>query len=153
MGDYPNWVPRWTRLDGESENMRNDDVIWEIPDQTIKKHEILEGYLSAWFPILRTASDHLLYIDGFSGPNEYVDGRPGSPQIALNAATKNPAADIPSRAMPRLRTPAQNGSVARKSALIHRVGPIAARARMGPQRRRVQRGPADSVPYAQPTIN
>lgn len=70
--------------------MRKDDVIWEIPDQTIKKHEILDGYLSAWFPILRTASDHLLYIDGFSGPNEYVDGRPGSPQIALDAATKNP---------------------------------------------------------------
>lgn len=64
-------------------------MIWKIPNQTAKKHEILESYLAAWFPILRTTSNELLYIDGFAGPNEYIGGIAGSPQIAVDAAAAN----------------------------------------------------------------
>ena len=70
--------------------MRDDDVIWEIPQQTTKKHEILANYLESWFAIMQKYSPELLYLDGFAGPNEYVGGQKGSPQIALDAAMANP---------------------------------------------------------------
>ena len=64
-------------------------VTWELLPHTAAKHEILRLYLSAWFPILGigTARD-LYYFDGFSGPGEYTSGEPGSPLIALDAASK-----------------------------------------------------------------
>lgn len=70
--------------------MRNDDVVWEIPQQTTKKHEILANYLKTWFVIMQKYSSELLYLDGFAGPNEYIGGQKGSPQIALDAAVANP---------------------------------------------------------------
>lgn len=70
--------------------MRDDDVIWEIPQQTTKKHEILANYLETWFAIMQKYSPELLYLDGFASPNEYVGGQKGSPQIALDATIANP---------------------------------------------------------------
>ena len=73
-------------------------TVWHAEEHTLAKHSILRRYVEAWFPILssvRGASREILYIDGFAGPGEYVEGEPGSPIIALKAAL------LHSRAFPR----------------------------------------------------
>ena len=64
------------------------ETLWAIDEHTQAKHEILRRYLGAWFPILGSAHGRVLYVDGFSGPGRYRDGEPGSPLIALDAATE-----------------------------------------------------------------
>jgi three-Cys-motif partner protein len=68
-------------------------TVWRADAHTFAKHEVLKRFLEAWFPILsrqsaslRSSSRDILYVDGFAGPGEYVDGQPGSPLIALNVA-------------------------------------------------------------------
>ncbi|MDR7666253.1 three-Cys-motif partner protein TcmP, partial [Methanosarcina sp. Z-7115] len=60
--------------------------VWDIEKHTEAKHAILKRYLQAWFPILSSFNDRILYIDGFAGPGEYSNGEPGSPIIALETA-------------------------------------------------------------------
>ena len=67
-------------------------TVWHADPHTFAKHAILECYLKAWFPILTRqttkvsqGSKEVLFIDGFAGPGEYLDGRLGSPIIALNS--------------------------------------------------------------------
>ena len=60
--------------------------LWKCEPHTAAKHVILRRYLEAWFPILGSVHPRLVYVDGFAGPGEYVDGVPGSPQIALDVA-------------------------------------------------------------------
>lgn len=62
------------------------ETIWQIEPHTQAKHVILRKYLGAWFPILNRRHGRIIYIDGFSGPGEYVGGEPGSPVIALDVA-------------------------------------------------------------------
>jgi three-Cys-motif partner protein len=62
------------------------DTLWPIEPHTAAKHEILRKYLDAWFPILNTYNQRIVYVDGFSGPGRYTGGEPGSPIIALEAA-------------------------------------------------------------------
>lgn len=64
------------------------ETLWELDPHTKAKHEILRRYLAAWFPILATNHDRIVYIDGFSGPGRYKKGEPGSPVIALKEALK-----------------------------------------------------------------
>ncbi|MCL5283466.1 MAG: three-Cys-motif partner protein TcmP, partial [Armatimonadetes bacterium] len=59
---------------------------WKIQPHTRAKHEILQRYLQAWFPILNTYHQRIVYIDGFAGPGRYSGGEPGSPIIALDVA-------------------------------------------------------------------
>lgn len=62
-------------------------TIWEMEPHTRAKHAILERYLDLWVPILTQGGfPEILYIDGFSGPGEYIGGHDGSPIIALNTA-------------------------------------------------------------------
>jgi three-Cys-motif partner protein len=66
-------------------------TVWPAKRHTLAKHEILERYLQAWFPILSNRSAEFanrfpLYIDGFAGPGVYSKGEPGSPIIAIRAA-------------------------------------------------------------------
>src|SRR5215469_13110304 len=63
------------------------DMLWAIEPHTSAKHDILRKYLDAWLPILGKFNQKTVYIDGFSGPGEYRDGEPGSPIIALEAAS------------------------------------------------------------------
>lgn len=65
------------------------DTIWEIEPHTLAKHEILRRYLGAWFPILGTSNQRVVYIDGFCGPGKYKGGEDGSPIIALREAIKH----------------------------------------------------------------
>jgi three-Cys-motif partner protein len=65
------------------------DTIWEIEPHTLAKHEILRRYLGAWFPILSTYNQRVVYIDGFCGPGRYKGGEVGSPIIALDEAMKH----------------------------------------------------------------
>jgi len=44
------------------------ETLWEIDPHTKAKHEILRRYLNAWFPILNSWNNRIIYIDGFSGP-------------------------------------------------------------------------------------
>jgi three-Cys-motif partner protein len=62
------------------------ETIWELDPHTTAKHEILRRYLAAWFPILGTYHNRIVYIDGFSGPGRYRNGELGSPMIALDVA-------------------------------------------------------------------
>src|SRR5262245_21700943 len=75
---------------------------WHAEPHTLAKHAILQRYLEAWFPILTQQASNLsqqhasvpereiLFIDGFAGPGEYVNGYDGSPLIALKAALEHP---------------------------------------------------------------
>ncbi len=65
------------------------ETIWDIEPHTLAKHEILRRYLGAWFPILSTFNDRVIYIDGFCGPGRYRNRELGSPIIALNEALKH----------------------------------------------------------------
>ena len=62
-------------------------VLWELKRHTGAKHQILRAYLSAWFPILGSAHGRVIFVDGFAGPGEYTDGEPGSPLVAIEAAS------------------------------------------------------------------
>lgn len=62
---------------------------WPIEPHTKAKHDILQRYLEAWFPILGKHHRKLVYIDGFCGPGRYAGGEPGSPIIALNVAAEH----------------------------------------------------------------
>lgn len=66
-------------------------VIWHAKAHTKAKIEMLETYLSAYFPILGSsfANRDFLYIDGFAGPGEYTNHKTGSPIAAYRAALKS----------------------------------------------------------------
>ena len=69
---------------------KSSETLWEIEPHTKAKHEILQRYLSAWFPILGSKIHRIVYIDGFCGPGRYLGGEDGSPIIALKEAKKQP---------------------------------------------------------------
>lgn len=58
---------------------------WKIEPHTEAKLAILKKYLNAWLPIITRWNGRILYIDGFAGPGEYIDGEDGSPVIAIKA--------------------------------------------------------------------
>lgn len=61
-------------------------TVWALDPHTKGKHDVLEAYLDAWYPILMQSSHkRLVFIDAFAGPGEYVGGEPGSPAIAIDA--------------------------------------------------------------------
>jgi three-Cys-motif partner protein len=60
--------------------------LWDIEQHTKAKHEILERYLDAWFPILAKFNQRIIYLDGFCGPGRYKGGEDGSPIIAIKKA-------------------------------------------------------------------
>jgi len=66
-------------------------VTWEAEPHTVAKHAILQCYLEAWFPILASRHDRLIYLDGFAGPGRYSKGEDGSPVIALKVAANHQA--------------------------------------------------------------
>lgn len=65
------------------------DTIWELEPHTEAKHKILQKYLNAWLPIITRWNGRVLFIDGFSGPGEYIGGKPGSPIIAIDTILKH----------------------------------------------------------------
>jgi three-Cys-motif partner protein len=67
------------------------ETTWPIDPHTRAKHEILKRYLEAWFPILGSRHQRVIYVDGFSGPGRYTGGEPGSPLIALQVAVEHKA--------------------------------------------------------------
>jgi three-Cys-motif partner protein len=62
------------------------ETVWSIEPYTKAKHQILEEYLKAWYPILLRWQGRVLYLDGFAGPGVYSGGEEGSPLIALRTA-------------------------------------------------------------------
>lgn len=67
------------------------DIIWTIEPHTEAKHEILRKYLDAWLPIITRWHGRVLYVDGFAGPGEYVNGEDGSPIIAIKSVLEHKA--------------------------------------------------------------
>ena len=65
------------------------DTLWGLEPHPKAKHAILRRYLQAWFPILDFSSRRIIYVDGFCGPGKYLGGEPGSPLIAIEAATRH----------------------------------------------------------------
>jgi three-Cys-motif partner protein len=70
--------------------MSIDEVLWELEPHTKAKHEILKSYLGAWFPILSSGHQRIVYVDGFAGPGVYKGGEDGSPIISLKVAQTHP---------------------------------------------------------------
>jgi three-Cys-motif partner protein len=68
----------------------SDPKKWVIDGHTRAKHQILEKYLAAWFPILSRHNGRVLYIDGFAGRGRYNDGSEGSPQRAMRTLINHP---------------------------------------------------------------
>jgi three-Cys-motif partner protein len=62
---------------------------WPIEPHTQAKHQILEEYLKAWFPILSTRHGRVVYLDGFAGPGRYEGGEAGSPVVAITTAVQH----------------------------------------------------------------
>ena len=62
-------------------------TIWKAEPHTLAKHGILKTYLQAWVAILGNSGygTELLFVDGFAGPGEYLEGEPGSPIVAVNS--------------------------------------------------------------------
>lgn len=68
--------------------MSKTETPWECKPRTKAKLEIVKTYLSAWFGILALKGyRHVIYIDGFCGPGEYLGGEEGSPVIAARLAS------------------------------------------------------------------
>jgi three-Cys-motif partner protein len=67
--------------------------IWPITPHTAAKHDILRGYLNAWFPILSKFAGRVVFLDGFAGPGTYKGGEDGSPLVALKALIEHAAFD------------------------------------------------------------
>jgi len=66
-------------------------TLWKLEPHTLGKHMVLRSYLDAWLPVMSSWRRRLLFIDGFAGPGEYVDGEDGSPQIAMKALANHSA--------------------------------------------------------------
>lgn len=66
------------------------EVTWPIKAHTVAKHDILRGYLGAWFSIMSKQNRRILYLEGFAGPGIYEGGEPGSPLIALDTLIDHP---------------------------------------------------------------
>lgn len=64
-------------------------TIWSLEPHTLAKHQILEEYLKAWFPIIGRYESRIFYLDGFAGPGKYKGGEDGSPVIAVKTAIEN----------------------------------------------------------------
>lgn len=67
------------------------ELLWNSDPHTRAKHDMLARYLEAWFPIMaasRWSSSGATYAEGFAGPGEYLNGGPGSPILALQAASR-----------------------------------------------------------------
>lgn len=62
---------------------------WPLDAQTLGKHRVLEEYLMAWFPILGSRGEPILFVDGFAGPGRYAGGEEGSPLIALRCLSSH----------------------------------------------------------------
>lgn len=58
-------------------------TLWALDPHTQAKHQLLGGYLDAWFPIIAKQFGSLTYAEGFAGPDEYHGGESGSPSLAL----------------------------------------------------------------------
>ena len=69
-------------------------TIWSMDDHTRAKHEILRRYLQAWLPIMTNRNEHVVIIDGFAGPGEYIGGESGSPLIAVDTFLNHTYAQI-----------------------------------------------------------
>ena len=66
------------------------ETIWEAEQHTLAKHDLLRGYLKAWFPILAEGKNsRVVFLDGFAGPGVYKDSQPGSPIIALQTLVEH----------------------------------------------------------------
>lgn len=67
----------------------NDEAHFEeYREQNQVKHDILAGYLKAYYDILKRTNKNLVYIDGFAGRGTYIkqptgEKVPGSPLLAL----------------------------------------------------------------------
>lgn len=62
------------------------ETIWKAQPHTIAKIRIIEEYLKAWFPIIGRYAASVIYIDGFCGPGQYLNGEKGSPIAAIETA-------------------------------------------------------------------
>ena len=55
------------------------------------KHQILEKYLGAWFPILASSNGRVLYVDCHAGRGRHDTGHEGSPILAIQTLVNHRA--------------------------------------------------------------
>lgn len=71
------------------------EIPWDRKPHTAAKHDVLERYLEAWWPIMLNTFRRVTYVEGFAGPGVYTKGEPGSPIIALRTLNAASAMDKP----------------------------------------------------------
>lgn len=71
--------------------MAPEHTIWAIDADTSAKHQVLRGYMDAWFPIMGTTNPKLVVIDAFAGPGRYEGGEAGSPILMLESLRQHAA--------------------------------------------------------------
>jgi three-Cys-motif partner protein len=59
------------------------DTVWDLEPHTQVKHNVYDGYLKAWFPIILRGFGSATYAEGYAGPGIYRGGEAGSPVRAL----------------------------------------------------------------------
>ena len=69
----------------------SSQTLWDIEPHTVAKHQLLEHYLKAWYPILGSTEGRIVFLDGFAGPGIYSGGEPGSPIIAIRTLLNHTA--------------------------------------------------------------
>jgi three-Cys-motif partner protein len=68
-------------------------LLWERDPHTAAKHQLLNRYLMAWFPIVaRYSRGGVTYVDGFAGPGKYTNSDESSPTIAMSQACRTEVA-------------------------------------------------------------
>lgn len=74
--------------------MSADETYWEDYNSLQQtKHDLLDSYLKAWFPILATRNGRILYIDTHAGRGHHKTGQVGSPIRALKILLEHSARD------------------------------------------------------------
>jgi three-Cys-motif partner protein len=64
----------------------DDEIILKMTPHTKAKHDILREYANGWVAVIGQSAGRMIYLDGFSGSDEYDDGSHGSPTIVVDCA-------------------------------------------------------------------
>ena len=70
-------------------------TVWPLDAHSRGKHQLLQAYLEAWFPILGASFSRVVFVDGFAGPGRYAGGEDGSPLISLKTFLRSQVRDKP----------------------------------------------------------
>lgn len=60
-------------------------TLWPREPHTAAKHDLLSGYLGAWYPVLASNTGRVVFLGGFAGRVATRMGSQGAPVVALTS--------------------------------------------------------------------